>query len=311
MINSASYDTPQLSVAIPVFNFARFLPQTLDSILDQAFEENIEVLVFDGGSTDNTPQIAARYAKRYPNFRYVRALHKGGIDADMARCVELARTHYCWLFSGDDVMHPGAIGKVLQALHCWRPDMLLCRHNECHFDMSPLKDWPVLSLKADRTFELDKQNDRRDYLEAALSSEAFFSFMGGLVVKRHTWFEGKLFPSFNGSNWAHIGRLWKLTERSFRLGYIDAPVLDRRGGNDSFSNNGMLARLDIQVNGLINIIGALYGEASFEANQLKRVLRSEVVPHWSNAVRLDLENTNASAENFSLLEQMLARISAA
>ena len=308
MTEPASSETRRLSVAIPVYNFGGFLPQTLDSILDQALEENVEVLVFDGGSTDNTRLIAAGYAKRYPNFRYVRALRKGGIDADMARCVELAGTPYCWLFSGDDVMRPGAIRTVSQALQLWQPDLLLCRHNECLVDMTVLEDWPVLSIKADRLFELDKQQDRRAYLEAAASSEAFFSFMGGLVVNRYTWFKGKLTTSFKGSNWAHIGRLWKLTGSPFKLGYIHAPLLDRRGGNDSFSSGGMLSRLDIQINGLLGIIEEIYGENSFEMSQLKRVVRSEVDPHWSNAVRHDLQSKGGSAEDFAHLKRMLARV---
>src|SRR6202030_2068241 len=146
----------------------------------QASAENLEVLVFDGGSSDDTPRIVRRYLRRYPNLRYVRALRKGGIDADMARSVDLVSAPYCWLFSGDDVMLPGAIGRVLWALKRWQPDLILGRHNECLVDMSVLKDWPVLAFMEDKTVDLHNAEDRRLYLEAARSSEAFFSFMGAL-----------------------------------------------------------------------------------------------------------------------------------
>jgi abequosyltransferase len=303
-----SPDTRRLSVAIPVYNFGDFLPHTLDSVLDQALAENVEVLVFDGGSTDDTRRIANDYASRWQNFRYIRALRKGGIDADMARCVELVGAQYCWLFSGDDIMRPGAIQTVLRALQQWKPDLLLCRHNECSGDMTVLKDWPVLSTKADRLFDLNKYQDRNEYLEAALSSEAFFSFMGSLVVNRLVWFNGKLTPSLKGSNWAHIGRLWKLTAAPFKLGYIHDVLIDRRGENDSFSSGGMLSRLDIQINGLLGVIEEIYGVDSQEMLHLKRVVRCEVDPHWSNAVRLDLESNGATAEEFARLDQMLERV---
>ena len=47
--------TYRLSITIPVYNFAQFLPETLDTILDQEGAKDVEVLIFDGGSTDHTP----------------------------------------------------------------------------------------------------------------------------------------------------------------------------------------------------------------------------------------------------------------
>lgn len=308
MTISPSQEQRLLSIAIPVYNFAAFLPQTLDSILDQALTENVEVLVFDGGSSDDTLGVVRQYLKQYPNFRYVRALRKGGIDADMARSVELVSTPYCWLFSGDDVMLPGAIERVLTTLKRWQPDLILGRHNECLVDMSVLKDWPVLGVTEDRVFDLHDEGDRRLYLEAARSSEAFFSFMGALIVKRYCWFKGTLESRFNGSNWAHIGRLWSLLREPFKLLYLHEVLLNRRGGNDSFSNNGMLSRLDIQINGLLNVIEQIYGQSSREAHHLRRVVRGEVEPDWANAVRQDLLSRNAPQSDFDRLEQMLGRI---
>lgn len=297
-----------LSIAIPVYNFGVFLPETLDSLLDQALTERIEVLVFDGGSTDDTLHIARGYAKRYPNFRYVRALKKGGIDADMARSIELVSAPYCWLFSGDDAMSPDAIVRVLDALRRWQPDLILGRHNECALDMSVLKDWPVLSVEADKVFDLQKEEERRIYLESARSSEAFFSFMGGLVIRRARWFRGTLAPSFNGSNWAHIGRLWSLMKEPFRLVYLHEVLLNRRGGNDSFSKDGMLFRLGIQIDGLLDIIESIYGVSSMEAHHLRRVIKVEVEPNWANSVRQDLRIRCAPQKDFDRLDQMLKRI---
>lgn len=297
-----------LSVAIPVYNFGAFLPQTLDSILDQALARDVEVLVFDGASSDDTHRLVRQYLKRYPNFRYVRSLKKGGIDLDMAHSVEIVSTPYCWLFSGDDAMLPGAIDRVLQTLRCWQPDLILGRHNECFFDMSVLKDWPVLSITEDRVFDLGDQADRLLYLEAACSSEAFFSFMGTLIVKRSRWFACKPNSRFNGSNWAHIGRLWSSVRETFKLVYLHDVLLDRRGGNDSFSAGGMLSRLDIQINGLLNVIEEVCGRASPEAYHLRRVVRSEVEPHWATAVRQDLMAGQAPHSDFVRLEQMLERL---
>lgn len=297
-----------LSIAIPVYNFGQFLPQTLDSFLDQAIAENVEVLVFDGASTDNTQHLMRFYTERYANLRYVRALKKGGIDADMSRSVELATGSYCWLFSGDDVMAPGAIARVLSALRHWHPDLLLGRHNECTFNMTILKEWPVLSIHADQVFDLNSYEDRRIYLDSACTSEAFFSFMGGLVIKRSLWFKGALTPSTNGSNWAHVGRLWSLMNNQFKLVYLHEILLNRRGGNDSFSKDGMLSRLIIQIDGLLDIIESIYGASSIEALHLRRVIKSEVEPNWSNAVLADLLSRSAPQKDLDRLAELLSRI---
>ncbi|MHC4739100.1 MAG: glycosyltransferase family 2 protein [Planctomycetota bacterium] len=47
---------PDISFCIPTYNFAKFLPATLDSIIEQA-DENIEIVIVDGGATDETDEV--------------------------------------------------------------------------------------------------------------------------------------------------------------------------------------------------------------------------------------------------------------
>ena len=88
----------RLSVCIPTYNFGRFIGETLESIVRQATEE-VEIVVLDGGSTDNTTEVVEGFRDAFPRLRYYRQDFKGGIDRDMAKSVELARGEYCWLFS--------------------------------------------------------------------------------------------------------------------------------------------------------------------------------------------------------------------
>ena len=57
--------TPLVSVVTPSLNLAQYLPETLESILTQDYP-NIEVIVVDGGSTDETPHILAGYRRPHP-----------------------------------------------------------------------------------------------------------------------------------------------------------------------------------------------------------------------------------------------------
>src|ERR1700686_4844626 len=64
---------PLVSILIPSYNAARFLRETLDSLLAQTYK-NIEIILLDDASTDATPEIAAEYAGRITSFRQPRNL---------------------------------------------------------------------------------------------------------------------------------------------------------------------------------------------------------------------------------------------
>ncbi|HEY9862115.1 MAG TPA: glycosyltransferase family A protein, partial [Candidatus Obscuribacterales bacterium] len=55
-------DAPLVSVIIPAYNAERFIARTLESVLNQTYQ-NIEVLVVDDGSSDRTPEIVHHFAE--------------------------------------------------------------------------------------------------------------------------------------------------------------------------------------------------------------------------------------------------------
>lgn len=65
MTNSSS--NPLVSIIIPAYNAQEFLSETLESILKQSYE-NIEIILIDDGSTDETSQIVSRYKDRVKYF---------------------------------------------------------------------------------------------------------------------------------------------------------------------------------------------------------------------------------------------------
>jgi glycosyltransferase involved in cell wall biosynthesis len=99
---------PKVSINVPSYNHARFLPATIESALAQTYK-NIEILIADDGSTDGSLSIAQDFERRYPNR--VRVLtHPGhanrGISATTNLCWENATGTYWMGLASDDLLHP-------------------------------------------------------------------------------------------------------------------------------------------------------------------------------------------------------------
>lgn len=266
--------TASLSVCIPIYNFAKFIPETLDSILGQDGGDEVEIIVLDGASTDNTADILADYQRKHPNINYVRQPQKGGIDRDMAKSVEPATGDYCWLFSGDDIMRPGALRRVLNEIQSGC-DLYLCKHMEYYFYHDSWTEYPTVACEDDAVFELSDARSRRDYFSKAVNTEAFFSFIGGIIVKRSTWNRVPLNEEFVGSCWGHVARLFELMAGGLSIKVLSGALLDRRPDNDSFASGGMVNRYRLTIDGLTNLADHFFGRNSMEAFHIRRVLRGE------------------------------------
>jgi abequosyltransferase len=296
-------DSPLLSICIPTYNFAAFLPATLRSILAQDGSDEVDIVVLDGASTDETPDIMAQFCAKYQHIRYHRLASKGGIDRDMATVVALASGEYCWLFSSDDIMSDGALRVALNEIRSGF-DLYLCKHMECLKDMSPLWEHPILRPDTAGIFELSNEAERIGYFERAVNSEAFFSFMGGLIVKRSTWNRIPLNEAFVGSCWAHVARFFELMRSGLRVRYTGSVFLQRRGENDSFSDKGLVKRYQLQVEGFHKLADRFFGHDSREARAIRRAILSEFNRHI--VLRLKYRAaTTPHLENKQLLDHLV------
>ena len=265
----------RLTIGIPTYNFGSFIGETLASIVPQLGPDDA-ILVLDGGSTDDTAEVMAEWCARVPAIRYVRQATRGGIDADMARVVELADAPYVWLFSADDIMLPGAIAVVRELL--WTQcDVYLLVHADATLDLRIVHARHPIIAGPSGIFELGDFAQRQAYFAAARSSEALFSFMGGLVIRRERWDPTQ--PSdgfFYGSCWAHVARLLTAARNGkLRVGYHADPLLVRRGDNDSFLTGGVVKRFALAIEGYQRIVAALFGSHSVELTLTRRLLARE------------------------------------
>ncbi len=101
-----------VTVIVPTFNRARYLPACIESLLAQTNQAE-RIIVVDDGSTDETPAILAGYGDRIESIRQ----ENGGKSSALNRALPLADSAFVWIFDDDDVACPDAIGHHLKALN--------------------------------------------------------------------------------------------------------------------------------------------------------------------------------------------------
>ena len=115
----------RISIVTPSFNQARFIGATIDSVLGQEGDFELEYRVLDGGSTDGTLEILRSYGSR---LQWESEPDKGQVDAINKGLRGLSGDVIAWLNS-DDVLLPGALARVAAAF--WAQPDAEWLHGRC------------------------------------------------------------------------------------------------------------------------------------------------------------------------------------
>ena len=191
---------PTLSICIPTFNRAGFLGATLDSILNQVRPE-VEIVIVDGGSTDNTAELVESYARRWSCIRYFRQDVNHGVDRDVDKCVELAQGTYCWLMSSDDLLRPGAMAAVLQAC-AGRYSLIIVNSEIRDREMAIVLKPSVLGGSQDQVYGTERWN------EFFSKTASYLSFIGCVVIERQVWL-ARVREPYYGTEFIHVGVIFQ------------------------------------------------------------------------------------------------------
>ncbi len=170
---------PRVSVIIPTFNAANYLEETLASVLGQTYKD-IEVIVVDDGSTDNTAELVVKFGNR---IRYVRQTNSSGPSWPRNVGICLAKGSLISFFDSDDVMLPDKIGSAVRLFER-RPEIGMVFTNFAVCDENG-RVAPGRFL------------DRYDYFHSMNRfqvSEKAFLFRGGDI------FDGLFFENFIGTS---------------------------------------------------------------------------------------------------------------
>jgi glycosyltransferase involved in cell wall biosynthesis len=107
-------NNPKVSVLIPNYNYARFIGEAIESVLNQTYED-FELIIVDNRSTDNTEEVVNKYLFD-DRVRFVKNEENIGMVPNFNKCLEIAKGEYIKFLLSDDIFHPELLAEFVKVL---------------------------------------------------------------------------------------------------------------------------------------------------------------------------------------------------
>ncbi len=289
----------KISVCIPQYNRIAYLLRSLKQIEEQQYE-NIEVVVSDDGSTDNTAEAIRDLQKHY---RYPLIFHTNeknlGYDRNYRKCIELASGDYCIVIGNDDTLYqPDAINILVEFLE--KNDYPELGFSNFVEDNDP----GVVVQRASQTQVLGSGK------YAALQNYSCFSFVGGLIYKK-TAFDQYNTDKHDGSIFAQMYLGCLMVASGCRLFSIREPLILKdlyMDGKFRSSYKDRLAKkwkdykvVDGGIPSVMNVLISAFRDANvLDQDTIKKIFRrvyTITLPHWI----LDYKSNDAFPEAIGII----------
>lgn len=126
-INPVINQNMDLSIVVPVYNYADILDKTIQSILNQKTRYNFEVIFVDDGSTDGAKDVLNKY-KKTKNVKII-FQENGGIGSARNTGINNATGKYLMFVDCDDLVHDDIVESLLTRAYANNLDMVIAGHN--------------------------------------------------------------------------------------------------------------------------------------------------------------------------------------
>jgi glycosyltransferase involved in cell wall biosynthesis len=219
---------PKVTFIIPCYKLAHLLPECINSILSQTYED-FEVLIMDDCSPDNTPEVARSFAD--PRVKHIRNEPNLGHLPNYNKGISLARSEYLWLISADDRLRTDKALEQYVRMMEENPGIgFVCSpavELRGGIETGPVSD----SVLRDR----DTVFEGHDFLNILLFQDVVIASSG--MVRKTCYDKYGAFPL--DLPYAGDWYLWCLFALHCQVGYIAYPMLNYRQHDLSMTNHLM------------------------------------------------------------------------
>lgn len=252
---------PAVSVIIPVYNTERYLPQCLESVLGQSFQD-FEVIIVNDGSTDRSAQIIQEFAQKDTRISIIEQLNKGLSESRNAG-INKAKGKWITFIDSDDMVGPSFLQALIQAAIQNGADIACCAkwlftdENNCRlFPSRHTNKVTVLSPSQALTNAL-YQKDNPDY--SAWNK----------LYRRTLWENRKFKPGIYFEDMDVIPQVFLEAKR---ITFTEEPLYFNRRHSESI----LSTTYDLKKAELLDIAEAVYNLVVGKGKKLERAAQSNL-----------------------------------
>lgn len=284
-------NSPLLSICIPTYNRPHYLERALKSLTEQILDNpnlssQIEIVVSDNCSPEETRKVAESYQKNFPQVKYFRNETNVGFDKNILNVVTKATGKYCWYLGDDDVIENGALEFVCNTLKERNPDFI-------GFHSEPIiEDESYLKLNNYSSKDIISENDFNEFY--------FKGYCQGgvsvLLFNRDQWLS--VLDSENYlEHWLYYETVLKILVKTKNpMLFITAPVV-KTGQDCRWAENG--TELFTFINS--NILLEAMLKMGYDKDRINKTLKE-------NALKIIIVLLRAKSNNLKINKKNLAYI---
>lgn len=302
---------PLVSVIVPNYNYARYLPERMESVLGQTFRD-FEVIILDDCSTDDSRQIIEEYRgnSKVKSITYNES-NSGSPFRQWFKGIEEARGDFIWIAESDDSAKPDFIEKMVKGLQDY-PSAVLAISGTHVIDENGKRTTQTFDRwdKSDEQGEgFVKLYDGRKYLIHNLYWACYVYNASCVVFRREAFFKDDYSRSLtmrNAGDWLFWSRLLchgDILEIREKISF-----LRRHSGSVTFAGNksGNLLKEDaVVVKAIESMVDVgRYRRMIRHGEMLKRIARMDIAEDLRRQYRQEVKDTLGASEFEYIVERV-------
>lgn len=279
-------NNPLVSIIVITYNSSKYVLETLESAKEQTYD-NIELIISDDGSTDNTVEICKKWinenSQRFKRVELITSEKNTGIPANCNRGVNAAQGEWVKLIAGDDALLPNAIHDLMNIVENKKEIELLFSKVEVYYNNFDKKNFIDIRPNEfkDRQIYFIRETTPEIQLEFLLRGG--FYFTPGLIIKRKVFFEIGYFDENYKLN-EDIPFYLKVGLKKKLLYFEPIVTVKYRKHKENLTSkkNAILQLYTIQTHEAILRASKEYGKIKFITNSLWNLLYIKIIFYLGN-----------------------------